>query len=120
MGIDMLFNNITLIVKSNSILTPKENNCEWYLWTIHIESKPMSILDNIDHVTYHLHSTFPNPNITINKSDKNKTFQLKGRGWAEFIVVVDIFIKDSKYEIEHYLKLDYGNHQTEKRFRMST
>ena len=77
----------------------------WYEWSIYLEAEP-SIIEMIDKVWYHLHPTFPNPHILVD--DRTNGFRLKGTGWGEFIVMVDIFLKEGGQIISkrHYLRLD--------------
>ena len=77
----------------------------WYEWSIYLEAEP-SIMEMIDKVWYHLHPTFPQPHILVD--DRTNGFRLKGTGWGEFIVMVDIFLKEGGQIISkrHYLRLD--------------
>lgn len=77
----------------------------WYDWSIYLEVEP-SIMEMIDKVWYHLHQTFPQPHILVD--ERTKGFRLKGTGWGEFIVMVDIILKEGGQIISkrHYLRLD--------------
>ena len=61
-------------------------------------------METIDKVWYHLHPTFPQPHILID--DRTNGFRLKGTGWGEFIVMMDIFLKGGQIiSKRHYLRL---------------
>jgi transcription initiation factor IIF auxiliary subunit len=84
----------------------------WYEWSIYLESEPR-IMERIDKVWYHLHPTFPQPHILVD--DRTNGFRLKDTGWGQFIIMVDIFLKEGGEMISkrHYLRLGcpYGKYK---------
>jgi transcription initiation factor IIF auxiliary subunit len=75
---------------------------KWWIW---IEG-PDTELDQIDHVVYTLHPTFPRPVRTV-KTRENK-FHLASEGWGTFTVYANVVNKDGTTKgMEHYLKLEY-------------
>ena len=60
----------------------------WWKWWIWIEA-PEQDLDQIDHVVYTLHSTFPDPVRTV--KDRASKFKLSTGGWGTFRVYAKVF-----------------------------
>ena len=68
-------------------------------------------LDEVDHVVYILHSTFPNPVRTI--KDRKTKFKLETGGWGVFMIKVDVVKKNGeKLRLTHSLVLEYPEPQT--------
>jgi transcription initiation factor IIF auxiliary subunit len=79
---------------------------QWYNWTIYLESDPLTALEkNIDYVIYHLHSSFPDPDIKVEQSVPK--FKIASRAWGEFTVRIDLFHNNKHKTIEHYLSLSH-------------
>jgi len=77
-----------------------ENRWNWSVWI----TGPAAELDQIDHVTYTLHPTFPNPVREIRA--RKGGFRLKSNGWGEFTIYLDIAYKDGKHQqLSHDLRL---------------
>ncbi|KRH93988.1 Transcription initiation factor IIF, auxiliary subunit [Pseudoloma neurophilia] len=55
----------------------------------------------IDKIELQLHETFTEPNRVL----KQSPFILEEKGWGEFLLFINIFIKDKKFEFKHFLKL---------------
>lgn len=72
----------------------------WALWIEGAEAD----LDQVKEVHYFLHRTFPEPHrIRRNRADR---FELKSAGWGEFILNIEIHMKDGSVEHhEHWLEL---------------
>jgi hypothetical protein len=77
----------------------------WYNWRIFIDESQETI-NRIDYVKYILHPSFSEPVQTIEES-KDK-FMLRGRGWGEFEVKVEVVIDSGKATIEKYHWLSLG------------
>ena len=78
---------------------------DWWKWWVTIEG-PDAELDQVDHVIYTLHPTFPKP-VRIVKNRQNK-FHLASEGWGTFTMYAKIVNKDGTSKIlEHYLRLEY-------------
>lgn len=56
---------------------------DWWRWWVWIEGTDAE-LDDIDHVVYTLHPTFPQPVRTVR--DRRRKFQLETAGWGTFVV----------------------------------
>ena len=78
---------------------------DWWEWAMWIEGSE-SELDQIRHVVYTLHPTFPNPVRTI--SDRRTKFRLETAGWGTFRIQAKIIYKSGeKVFLEHDLLLAY-------------
>jgi transcription initiation factor IIF auxiliary subunit len=103
-----------IIVKNTSIKAEydPDTQTQWYKWAIHIESDPPNALEtNVDHVVYHLHSSFPENEIRVDKNIPK--FKLASKGWGEFTINIDLFLRDNeKTTIKHYLSLSEGTSTT--------
>ncbi|WP_430232258.1 pYEATS domain-containing protein [Nitrosomonas communis] len=72
-------------------------------WSVWITGSTAD-LDQIDHVTYTLHPTFPNPVREIHT--RKGGFRLESNGWGEFTIYIDIAYKDGKHQqLSHDLRL---------------
>lgn len=77
------------------------NRWNWQIWL----SGPAEDLDQIDHVTYTLHPSFPNPVRDV--ASRENGFLLKSSGWGEFNIFLDVVRKDGSSEIlSHALQLE--------------
>ncbi|MHA2294101.1 MAG: pYEATS domain-containing protein [Candidatus Hodarchaeales archaeon] len=81
---------------------------DWYAWSVEIEGTDEE-LDEIDHVTYLLHPTFPNNRLV--SSDKEEKFVIYAQGWGEFLIQAELVMKD-KREKNAKKWLDLGSDQT--------
>jgi transcription initiation factor IIF auxiliary subunit len=78
-----------------------------YEWKVFVVAKD-SVLDQIDHVVYTLHPTYPNPVIEI--GDRNSNFSLPAKGFGEFTIMAEIFFKNGKrLYLKHWLILKERN-----------
>jgi len=91
---------MTLEIKQQ--VTPHDEG--WWDWSVWLDG-PSTELDAIQEVVYILHPTFPNP---VNQIDDRETnFRLKARGWGEFNIQIQVYLKDgSKIKLDHWLELD--------------
>jgi transcription initiation factor IIF auxiliary subunit len=93
-------NNISQAIPVHS----KQRDYQYFYWKVFVDEDP-EILANIDHVTYFLHPTFPNPVQTV--SDPETGFALEAKGWGEFELNARVQFKDGSTENTSYrLKLD--------------
>jgi transcription initiation factor IIF auxiliary subunit len=77
----------------------------WWKWWLWIDG-PEEGLDEIDHVVYILHKTFPDPVRTID--DRASKFRLETSGWGVFTVNVRLVFKTGEEErLKHDLVLRY-------------
>lgn len=84
----------------------KRKGIQYYDWKVFVDADP-DTLANIDHVTYVLHSTFPDPIRTV--SDPSTGFALETKGWGEFEIGAKVEFKDgSTQTTRHMLKLGDG------------
>ncbi|MEM7305271.1 MAG: pYEATS domain-containing protein [Planctomycetota bacterium] len=71
---------------------------EWAIWQ-------EGDLDELEAVTYHLHPTFPNPIHRV--EDRASGFRLKGSGWGQFTIFMNLHLRDgSTEEREHWLSFE--------------
>lgn len=78
---------------------------DWWYWSVWIEGSEEE-LDNVDHVIYFLHSSFPNPKRVI--TDRSTKFRLDTGGWGVFQLRAKVVKKDkSESTLTHYLRLEY-------------
>lgn len=81
---------------------PTRAEYQYYDWKVFVD-EDAQVLESIDHVTYFLHPTFPNPVRTIN--DPSTGFALETSGWGEFEIRARVQYKDGSTESTSY-KLD--------------
>lgn len=78
---------------------------DWWNWSIWIEGSP-SELDQIDHVIYKLHPTFPEP-VRVTR-DRSSNFRLESAGWGEFTILAKVVLKSGEeIRLSHELALHY-------------
>lgn len=70
---------------------PKRKSLQYYDWKVYVAEAP-DVLEKIEHVTYFLHPTFPDPVRTV--SDPSTGFALETTGWGEFEIGAKIQFKD--------------------------
>jgi transcription initiation factor IIF auxiliary subunit len=91
--------SMNIEIKQNSSYID-DRRWNWSVWL----TGPSAELDQIDHVTYTLHPTFPNPVREIHT--RRGGFRLKSSGWGEFTIYIDIARKDGEIlQLNHDLKL---------------
>ena len=66
---------------------------QFYEWRIFVD-EPKEVLERISEVEYVLHPTFPEP--VQHVRDAGKQFELLGRGWGGFQVVITVRFKDGR------------------------
>jgi transcription initiation factor IIF auxiliary subunit len=77
---------------------------EWWEWEAFLDDAGSGELEQVDHVEYVLHPTFPNPIRTVN--DPEGGFILKTAGWGVFTLKAFVYTKDrKKYKLTHDLEL---------------
>ncbi|TGN20187.1 pYEATS domain-containing protein [Leptospira idonii] len=74
----------------------KINNQDYWEWAIKVDGS-LNDLHDIDKVIYHLHPTFPNPDIEIRGTAENG-FVYSTRGWGTFEVGASVYFKDGTTE----------------------
>jgi len=78
---------------------------DWWKWWIQLDG-PDKDLDEVDHVVYTLHHTFPNPVQKVN--DRSSKFRLDAAGWGVFTIYANVVKKDgSSVKLSHHLALEY-------------
>jgi hypothetical protein len=70
-----------------------------------LEADSDEILNQVERVIYHLHPTFPNPDIEI--KDRISRFELRTRAWGEFNVSADVFVKGYSKSVTLYRYLNF-------------
>ncbi len=76
----------------------------YYNWTVFVQAD-YATLNNIDHVEYLLHPTFPNPQVSSN--NRNINFGFSSTGWGEFEIKVKVVFKNRQppQYISYWLRL---------------
>ena len=78
---------------------------DWWKWWVWIDGSKEE-LDQVDHVMYILHRTFPNPVRTVR--DRSTNFRLQTAGWGVFLIRAKVMHKTgNETDLTHYLVLDY-------------
>lgn len=80
----------------------------WFSWTVYIETDPKEFVsEKIDHVVYYLHPTFAESTIAVT----TPPFRLSSSGWGEFVIKLDVVLKDNKKRkrLSHHLTLLSGS-----------
>jgi transcription initiation factor IIF auxiliary subunit len=72
---------------------------QYYDWEVFVDESD-AILDQIDHVVYFLHETFPDPIRTI--TDRQGKFACRTKGWGEFDIAAQVVFKDKRVEQAEY------------------
>jgi transcription initiation factor IIF auxiliary subunit len=74
-------------------------------WSVWIDGS-QDELGAIDHVTYILHKTFPNPVREI--YDRHTNFRLETSGWGTFTIYANAILRDGqRVPLQHELVLRY-------------
>jgi transcription initiation factor IIF auxiliary subunit len=80
---------------------------DWWMWSVWIDG-PEVELDDLDHVEYTLHPTFPKPVRVVN--DRDSKFRLSAAGWGVFTIYVKAMHKNGQAtRLEHELELLYDD-----------
>ena len=78
-------------------------------WSVWLEGSDEA-LDQVETAEYVLHPTFPNPVQEV--SNRANNFRLNARGWGEFMIHVNIHLKDGEtVRYDHWLKLRDDTYQ---------
>ncbi len=78
---------------------------DWWAWSVWVDG-PDRELDDIDHVEYTLHPTFPDPVRKI--STRRNNFKLSTAGYGVFTIYARVVKKDSSVlRLRHQLQLHY-------------
>ncbi|MDH3412185.1 MAG: TIR domain-containing protein, partial [Gammaproteobacteria bacterium] len=76
---------------------------EWWKWSVWVEG-PEEELDAIEHVTYRLHPTFPNPVQRV--KHRESKFRFESAGWGEFSIFATAQTKAGEsIRLERWLQL---------------
>lgn len=81
-----------------------ETRPRWWQWSVWLQGDGND-LERVDHVVYHLHPTFPNPDRTV--TDAASGFKLTASGWGTFTLGVEIHYRDGTSELRQH-PLDFG------------
>jgi len=73
-----------------------------------VDSFSDRVLDEIEKVEYHLHPSFPNPVRVI--TDRERRFELKTRGWGEFNLSANVYIKKYEKPLTLYRYINFQNY----------
>lgn len=93
------------ILRNISSYVGKEGGTDWWDWTAYIEAASPELLDQVDYVEYHLHSSFRDPVKRIRV--KQGGFPFSTKGWGTFELKAKIVFKDKNETpviLRHYLE----------------
>ena len=83
----------------------------WWKWSLWIGGSDED-LDQIESVTYRLHSTFPQPVRKV--TDRASKFQLRCSGWGVFLIPVEVRLKTGKaIQLLHQLQFTFPENASE-------
>jgi len=92
---------LTIVEETEQLSDSRYKDKETFRWTLRLEG-PNEILDEIDHVEYLLHETFPNPRQVVRERDSG--FKIAMVGWGTFYVKINIFANElDPYTASYYL-----------------
>ncbi len=78
---------------------------DWWRWSVWLDG-PAEELNQVDHVVYTLHPTFPSPVRKV--ADRESCFRIESAGWGEFEIYIDICLKNGRIRRRrHWLRLRY-------------
>jgi NTE family protein len=79
---------------------------EYWRWSVWLEPTSEAELDQVDHVVYTLHPTFPNPVQTVR--DRSTKFRLTTEGWGTFrLFATVVYIDGTEQVLQLDLRFDY-------------
>jgi hypothetical protein len=93
-----LMGKITILEKAKEAGKYPNGNTR-YEWSVEIDA-PDAVLDQIDHVRYALHETFPIPTQIIR--DRQTHFRLSANGWGTFDIQIEVHFKDGTVGSTHH------------------
>ena len=83
---------------------------DWWEWETFIDDSGSGALNDIDHVEYILHPTFPNPIRTV--KTRKGGFVLRNSGWGTFPLRAFVYTKSGKkFRLDGELVLKYDPEQ---------
>ena len=98
-------------LNNNARFVKEKGGYNWYDWEVFVDEEDEKI-NQIDHVIYFLHETFPEPVRTV--ADPQSRFALKSHGWGEFEVKARVIYKDGQFETINY-RLDLSKDEQKKK-----
>jgi len=97
-----------MITVKNQILKKyrKSGGTDWYRYRVFLTGEPNE-LSKIKLVKYYLHESFANP-IHVS-SDRDSDFEIKLRGWGEYLIKIEIIDNlGNSFHGEYWLDLGFG------------
>lgn len=77
---------------------------DWWEWEAFLDDEGTGDLEQVDHVEYVLHETFPNPVRRVD--DPEGGFAMRTSGWGVFELVAFVYTKDGdKIRLTHQLEV---------------
>jgi transcription initiation factor IIF auxiliary subunit len=89
-------------IKITSKSKPDLENFGWYYWELSVKA-PIELVKSIVSVEYVLDPTYKESKKTI--FTKENGFLLKGKGWRDFKLVVNIHLGNNKKKLKKYHKV---------------
>ncbi|AGA33405.1 hypothetical protein TVNIR_1743 [Thioalkalivibrio nitratireducens DSM 14787] len=76
----------------------------WWRWSVWLDGSPAE-LDDVSHVVYTLHPTFPTP--VRHTDDRSSDFRISSAGWGEFEIFAEVTLKSGEtLKRHHWLTLE--------------
>lgn len=78
---------------------------EWYRVAIYLDADDESSLDKVKKVVYHLHPSFPQPDVTV--TNRKDMFEYQTVAWGQFMLTADVYLKtqDKPLTLYRYINL---------------
>lgn len=86
------YENVLYLVHSVSAPRVDTDGVERRAIQVVLDADSENLLNDVEKVVYHLHPTFPNPDIETN--NRKQRFELNTRAWGEFNLSADVYIKN--------------------------
>ncbi len=83
--------------------TDRENR-EWYSVAISLDADDDASLDKVQRVVYHLHPTFPQPDVEV--TNRQTQFGHRTLAWGQFMLTADVYLKGKKEPLRLYRYLN--------------
>ena len=95
-----------ITVKNQILKKYRKSGTNWYRYRVFLKGEPNE-LNSIKLVKYYLHESFANP-IHVS-SDRDCDFEIKLRGWGEYVIKIEIIDKlGNSFHGEYWLDLGFG------------
>jgi len=78
---------------------------DWYSVAINLDSDDDASLDKVQRVVYHLHPTFPQPDLEV--TNRQTQFEHRTLAWGQFMLTADVYLRgqDEPVRLYRYVNL---------------